>query len=93
MRVKTDMILTGDEINLNIPYPVICEMRYGAKLDSRKRKQLWDILFTEDEQERAEKLFRLARRWYLKTGVPEEYAFESAELILWLKLGEFCGNL
>jgi hypothetical protein len=36
MNVEIRIKLTRDEVNEKIPYPVICEVRYGSMWDTRK---------------------------------------------------------
>lgn len=93
MDVEIRIKLTHDEVNEKIPYPVICETRWGSTWDTRKVRTRWLEEFDEETREEAEKLFRLAHKWYLTTGVPDEVEMSGRVFALWLRLGEFCGGI
>lgn len=93
MKVHTYITLTHDEVNEKIPYAMICEMRYGARWETGRRRRAWLAQFTEAEREAAGKLFKQAHTWYLVKGVPDEVKMRVTTLALWMKLGEFCGSL
>lgn len=93
MKVHTYITLTHDEVNEKIPYAMICEMRYGARWGTGRRRRAWLAQFTEAEREAAGKLFKQAYTWYLVKGVPDEVKMRATTLALWMKLGEFCGSL
>ena len=93
MNVEIRIKLTRDEVNEKIPYPVICETRYGSTWDTRKVRNRWREEFDEETRAEAEALFRLAHKWYLTTGVPDEVEMSGRTFALWLRLGEFCGGI
>ena len=90
---KLKFVFSHDEINEQIPYPLICETRYGAKWDITKNQRRFENEFTEEEREHAKKLFILSHIWYLKRGVPEEVEMTQFDYDLWAKLATFCGSL
>jgi len=92
MNVEIRVKLTREEVQEKIPYPVICETRYGAMWDTRKVRQRWLAEFDEETRAEAESLFRLAHKWYLVAGVPDVVEMSGRTLALWLRLGEFCGR-
>lgn len=87
------LTLTRDEVNAKIPYSLICEVRYGSRWDTMKRRLRWESEFTAEEREAAEELFKKAHQWHLSKGVPEEVRMSARALSLWLKLGDFCGTI
>jgi len=93
MKINTYVTLTHDEVQDKIPYPVICEMRYGARWDTSRRRRLWMQEFTEAERKAASDLFKHAHSWYFVKGVPNEVKMKGTTLALWMKLGAFCGSL
>lgn len=82
--------LNAEEIREIIPYQLICETVYGARWDTGKRKRAYKLWFNEKERTKARKLFVLAHKWALSTGVPEEVTMSRDTLNLWNKLGMFC---
>ena len=93
MEVITYLNLTRDEIHAKIPYAMICEMRYGARWETGRRRRAWLANFSEAEREAAVKLFKQAHSWYLVKGVPDTVQMRTSTFALWMKLAEFCGNL
>jgi len=93
MNAKIILTLTHDEIQRTIPYAMICETRYGKSWEGRKRLNRWRETFTPQERVDAEKLFRLAYAWYLKTGVPESVEMTAQTLALWKRIEAFCASL
>lgn len=93
MEVEIRIKLTRDEVNEQIPYPVICQGRYGSLWDTRKVRNRWREEFDEETREAAESLFRQAHRWYLTTGVPDVVEMPGRTLALWIRLGEFFGSI
>jgi hypothetical protein len=93
MKVRTYIIMTRDEVQRNIPYAMICETRWGATWENSRRRRRWAAEFTERERDHAYDLFKMAYKWYLKTGVPEEVKMSTQTLVLWSKLAEFCASL
>ena len=92
-RAETHIFLNRDEVNANIPYALICEVRYGCSWDLSKVKKRWISEFTEAERNKANKMFRQSHMWYLSTGVPDEVEMTASEFALWIKLGAFCGSI
>ena len=94
------IVLNRDEINSQIPYPLICETRYGAKWGgdrqrhtSSKVQRKYKEIFSKEERAEAAKLFVLAHKWYLSTGAPDEYETTPQILALWEKLAAFCASI
>ena len=93
MNVEIRIKLTRYEVNEMIPYSAICETRYGSLWDTRKVRNRWREKFDEETQTEAEVLFRMAHKWYQTKGVPDEVEMSGRTFALWLRLGEFCGEL
>lgn len=93
MNVGVYVTLTHDDIVDKIPYATICEMRYGARWNTGRRRRAWMSNFTEEERRAAAPLFKQAHSWYLVKGVPDEVKMKGSTFALWMKLGEFCGSL
>lgn len=90
-----DLMLTfnRDEVNKEIPYAIICETRYGSKWDTGRRRRLFNNAFSMNEYSKCRKIFKLAHRWTLTTGVPKEVKMTLGTYKLWKKLGDFCAAL
>lgn len=86
---KIEMILTREEIQKEIPYHLICQTRYGRIWDTMRRKMLWNKIFTEEEKEKTEKMFRQAYTWYTK-GIPDTVRMDFSTYLLWDKIRSFC---
>lgn len=87
------LVLSREDVHKDIPYGVICETRESSRWDTGRRRRLWKELFTEKEREAATRLFGLAHRWYLTSGVPDEVKMTLSTLTLWTKLGAFCASI
>lgn len=87
------LILNREEIQRKIPYAVICETHESAAWSTGRRRRLWKQTFTEAEQTAAERLFKMAHKWHLVTGVPDKVKMLPSTLYLWKKLGEFCAAI
>ena len=87
------LVLNQDEIREQIPYQMICFARYGSSWNTMRRKRAWKEQFSEQEREASDRLFRMAYRWTLTTGVPDEQTMSLNTLRLWQKLGDFCGMI
>ena len=85
--------LTRDEVARKIPYAMICEMRYGARWETGRRRRAWTANFSEAERKAAGELFKQAHSWYLVKGVPDSVKMKATTFALWMKLAEFCGSL
>lgn len=90
---KMMLVLTRDEIQKNICYPLICETMCGAAWDTGRRRRRWAEEFTESERHACSKLKNQAYRWYLRTGVPDEITMSLSTFSLWQKLAAFCASL
>ena len=90
---RLEVILSCEEVHELIPYAVICEVRYGSRWETMRRKRRWMAEFTKEEREAAYKLFPKAHSWYVGRGVPDEVRMSTATYDLWQKLGNFCGTL
>lgn len=91
--MKLYLSLNEDEIRKTLPYALICETRESSVWDTRKRRMLWKERFTESERDYASTIFALCHKWYLKTGVPDEYKLSFKSLELWNKIAAFCMEL
>ena len=60
---KRMMKLTVEEVRANIPYDLICMVRYGCTWSSGRRRRAWLADFSESEREAAGRLFRMAHDW------------------------------
>lgn len=90
---QTYMVLTHSQIQTEIPYQMVCEVRDGAKWDTFTRKRRWAEEFTPAERAAATGLFKQANHWTLKTGVPNSVRMTEGIFDLWRKLGDFCASL
>ena len=52
-RCVTYLVLTSDEVNLRIPYALVCMTRFGAHWETGRRRRRWLEEFTEQERESA----------------------------------------
>ena len=68
---KQMMKLTVEEVRANIPYDLICMVRYGCTWSSGRRRRAWLADFSESEREAAGRLFRMAHNWTVGRGVPD----------------------
>ena len=50
-RCVTYLVLTSDEVNLRIPYALVCMTRFGAHWETGRRRRRWLEEFTEQERE------------------------------------------
>ena len=82
-----------EEIQNTIPYAFICETRFGSIWNTSRRRRRWAEEFTEAERDLASKLFNMAYRWHLITGVPEKVKMKSTTYDLWNRLAAFCASL
>lgn len=90
---KLMLELTADDIHATIPYALVCMTRESSVWDTGRRRRKWKEEFTEYEREACTRLFRMAHRWTLTTGVPEKVTMSVGTFDLWQKLGGFCGSL
>ena len=91
--MKMMLILSREEVHRQIPYAVICEAREGSAWNTGRRRRLWAYMFNKTERDAAARLFKMAHRWYLTTGVPDKVAMAPSTMRLWQKLGEFCATI
>lgn len=84
---------TRDEANRELPYRLICETRDGCRWNTARRRRLWAERFSEQERTACSRLFNMARRWTLSTGVPSTISMSSSTFALWMRLGQFCAEL
>ena len=90
MKVETYIVMDRDEINKNIPYPVVAETMSGARWDTGKRKRMMKERFNETEINAIYRMHKQARQWYLIKGVPDELRITPHVLALWHRLANFC---
>lgn len=51
-RCVTYLVLTSDEVNLRIPYALVCMTRFGAHWETGRRRRRWLEEFTEQDGSR-----------------------------------------
>ena len=90
---KQMMKLTVEEVRANIPYDLICMVRYGCTWSSGRRRRAWLADFSESEREAAGRLFRMAHNWTVGRGVPDTVQMSRKTFHLWQKLGDFCASI
>lgn len=90
---KLEIILTADEVRENIPYMLICETKESSVWYTGRRRRRWNLEFSEAERKAASRLFSLAYRWSLRTGVPDEVRMSLSTYTLWGKLAAFCASI
>ena len=90
---KRMMKLTVEEVLANIPYDLICMVRYGCTWSSGRRRRAWLADFSESEREAAGRLFRMAHNWTVGRGVPDTVQMSRKTFHLWQKLGDFCASI
>ena len=93
MQVRIMLKLTYDEIQEKIPYPLVCETYCREIFRTGRAKRLRKERFTDAEWERCLDLCKIARKWFLVSGVPEEVTMSARTLALWHKLAEYCMEL
>lgn len=90
---KRMMKLTAEEVRANIPYDLICMVRYGCTWSSGRCRRAWLADFTEEERRAAGRLFKQARSWTVGRGVPDEVTMTEKTFHLWRKLAELCASV
>ena len=90
MKVETYIVMDRDEINRNIPYPIVAETMSSSRWDTGKRKRMMKERFTETEVDAIHRLKKQAHNWYLVKGVPDELRITPHILELWRRLAVFC---
>ena len=90
MKVETYIVMSRDEINRNIPYPVVAETMSGSRWNTGKRKRMMKERFTETEIDAIYRIHKQAHSWYLVKGVPDELRITPRVLTLWHRLANFC---
>lgn len=87
------IILSRDEVNRYIDYPLICTTMGSAVWETGRRRRLWAETFTESERRACYELRNKAHSWYLKKGVPDQVTMHPRTLGLWQRLAAFCASL
>lgn len=90
---KIMLVLSREEVQQDIAYPLICETMCGAAWQTGRRRKRWAAEFTESERDACSKLKTLAYKWYLTTGVPDEVTMSMKTFDLWKKLEAFCASI
>ncbi len=90
---KLEVVFDHDEIQKEIPYSLICMTRESSVWDTGKRRRRWVQEFTKEERDAACRIFTLAHRWTLTTGVPEKVRMSLKTYELWDKIAVFCASL
>ena len=93
MKAEYFLTLSQEEIRQQIPYAIVAETMGGSRWSTGRRKRMWRQMFSEEERDKARKLYNLAHRWYLVTGAPEEIKMRPQTFVLWQKLGAFCSAI
>lgn len=92
-KVETMITLTRNEVYEKIPYPLVCETRYGKSWNTRKVHEKWLKEFTVEERQICYILFKKSRLWHIVRGVPDTVTMTTKTFQMWIKLGVFCGSL
>lgn len=87
------IVLSREEIQATINYPLICETMCGTRWQTSNRTKRWSELFTESERQECVKLKTQAYTWHLRAGVPDEVTMSFTTMALWKKLEAFCATL
>jgi hypothetical protein len=90
---KLMMILSKEEIQSAISYPLICETMCGSRWGTGKRRREWVANFTDEERKACSKLKNTAYDWYCRKGVPDKVMMYPQTFELWGKLEAFCASL
>lgn len=90
--IAVNITFSHDEVNEKIPYALICDVRYGHTWNNGKIQREFEQKFTAEEREEAEKIFRLAHKWHITSGVPNQVVMPVKTFMLWLRLAEFCAG-
>lgn len=93
MKVETYIVMDRDEINRNIPYPIVAETMSSSRWSTGKRKRMMKERFTETEIDAVYRIHKQAHSWYLVKGVPDELRITPHILMLWHRLANFCCEL
>lgn len=93
MKVENYIVMDRDEINRNIPYPIVAETMSSPRWSTGKRKRMMKERFTETEIDAVYRLHKQAHSWYLVKGVPDELRITPHILMLWHRLANFCCEL
>lgn len=87
------LALNREEIHKVIPYNLVCMARYGSSWNTMRRKRRWFQVFTEEERNAAEELFKQAHKWAVGSGALGKVQMSYATYFLWQKLGAFCSDV
>ena len=93
MEARIMLKLTHEDVQEKIPYGIVCETYCREIFRTGRAKRLRKERFTDAEWERCLDLCKLAYKWFLKTGVPDEVTMSARTFALWLRLAEFCAAL
>ena len=88
-----EVVMTSEEVSKNIAYQMICQTRYGSVWNTMKCKLRWNKEFSDNEKEKAEKIFRQAHSWFVGKGIPDTVRMDFPTFELWNKIETFCGSL
>ena len=88
-----EVVMTSEEVSKNIPYQMICQTRYGSVWNTMKRKLRWNKEFSDNEKEKAEKIFRQAHSWFVGKGILDTVRMDFPTFELWNKIEKFCCSL
>ncbi len=90
---KLMIVLSRDEVQSTIAYPLICETMCGSRWGTGRRRRAWIAEFTEEERRACSRLKNIAYDWYCRKGVPDRVIMYSQTFALWNKLELFCATL
>lgn len=85
--------LDHDEIQQTLPYAIIGETASRVIWETSKRKRLFAQTFTEQERDLCYSIIAQAKKWLLRTGVPDDVKMRFTTLALWHRLAAFCAEL
>lgn len=85
--------LNRNEIQAQLPYPIIAETFSRSVWKTGRRKRLMHECFAEDELEKVEEIGRRACQWAYVRGVPNSVKMDTVTYDLWQRVGEFCAGL
>lgn len=90
MEARVYLKLDREEIRRLIPYDLICETYSREIFRTGRAKRIRKEYFTPEEWTRCMELARLACKWALRTGAPEEITITAHTLALWERLAAYC---
>lgn len=90
---KRMMKLTAEEVRANIPYDLICMVRYGCTWSSGRCRRAWLADFSESERRPQGGCSAWLTTGTVGRGVPDTVQMSRKTLHLWQKIGDFCASV